>query len=396
VPAKILDFELTGDHELPLLSARYDRIRLIVRFQGCPIGYLDLENDLSQLESTALRERAVRTLGRRMWAELLVERWTEARSNGSKELPAVSAVVCTRNRAALLTGCLTALAEQEYPRYEVIVVDNAPADESTREVVDRFDVRYVVEPRPGLDWARNRGLAEAGAAIVAFTDDDARPHPAWLAGIVAGFSSPEVHAVTGLVAPVELETDAQVVFEDIYGGMGKGFDLRLHSRRGWRAVPYSPHLYGVGCNMAFRKEALERLGGFDPAFDIGTVTGGGGDLDIFQRVIEANGVIAYRPDALVRHRHRRSWAELQRQLFDNGRAYSAVLWAAMLRARGRERLRVLGAYRRWLWSQVRRLVRRMLRRGESMPLKFTLSELGGATLGPIVYTLARRRAHKLA
>jgi glycosyltransferase involved in cell wall biosynthesis len=397
VLTKVLELELAGPCEVPPIPARYDWLRLLVRLHGYPVGYLEVENDVAQLGSTALRERAARILGERIWAELLVGRWTDGRLDGSGEVPAVSVVVCTRNRAGLLEGCLAALAEQQYPRYEVIVVDNAPDDDTTREVAERFSVRRVVEPRPGLDLARNKGLSESRAPIVAYTDDDARPDGGWIAAIVAGFVSPEVQAVTGLVRPAELETDAQALFEDGYGGMGKGFDAGLHSRRGWKKLTYRPHEGGVGCNMAFRREALERLGGFDPALDVGTLTGGGGDLDIFQRLIEADGVIVYRPDAIVGHKHRRGWVGLKRQLFDNGRAYSAVLWAALLRARGAERLGVVTAYWRWIWQwHVCRIASRLFRRGEKMPLEFLLSELRGALVGPVVYALARRRVRRLA
>ena len=111
-----------------------------------------------------------------------------------------------------------------------------------------------------------------------------------------GFGSPDVHAVTGLVLPAELETAAQMMFEDVYGGMSKGFLMRLHVQGGRRPV-YRPEWIGVGCNMAFRRDPLLDAGGFDPALDVGTPTGGGGDLDAFQRVLESGAAIVYRPDA---------------------------------------------------------------------------------------------------
>ena len=257
-----------------------------------------------------------------------------------------------------------------------------------------FLFRYVHEPRPGLDWARNRGLAESGHPIVAYTDDDARPDPEWLPGLAKGFAS-GVDVVTGLVVPAELETLPQYLFEDAYGGMGKGFQLVLHSRRGKR-VTFAPNQYGTGCNMAFRKDALERIGGFDPALDVGTPTGGGGDHDAFQRILETGGALLYRPDAVVRHIHRRSLGKLRGQLYDNGRSYSAVLWACMHRARGRDRLRVVYAYWKWIrWWHLRRIVRRLFGR-EEMPMRLILDELRGGLLGVPLYWRARVKADKLA
>jgi hypothetical protein len=200
--------------------------------------------------------------------------------------------------------------------------------------------------------------------------------------------------VTGLTVAAELETRAQLMFEDAYGGMKKGFRPVTHTRRG-RRMRYSSNGYGAGCNMAFRRDALVEIGGFDPALDVGTPSNGGGDLDALQRVLEADRVLVYRPDAIVRHIHRRTKGRLRRQLFDNGRGYSAAIWAAFLRQRGRERLAVLGAYwtmLRWwtfpcLWQRVRGR--------SSLPASLVLIELAGVPLGPGSYWLARRRDRRI-
>jgi glycosyltransferase involved in cell wall biosynthesis len=312
-------------------------------------------------------------------------------------LPDIAVVVCTRNRPRLLEGCLAALAVQSYSDYEVLVVDNAPSDDLTKELCERWDVRRVVEPRGGLDWARNRGIEESGSSVIAFTDDDARPDPGWLAALARAFAAPDVDAVNGLVVPDELETVAQQLFEDEYGGMGKGFVPRLYRRRG-HPMTYAVNRYGTGCNMAFRRSVLERLGGFDTALDAGTATGGGGDLDMFQRVIESGAALVYRPDVVVRHVHRQTVQELRRQLFDNGRAYSAAVWACVRRARRRDRVFVLIQFARWLrWWIAPRLARSLLRRQEArMPARLILVELAGGMLGPLLYRRARRRARKLA
>jgi hypothetical protein len=153
---------------------------------------------------------------------------------------------------------------------------------------------------------------------------------------------------------------------------------------------YRPERVGVGCNMAFRRSAVLAAGGFDPALDVGTRTGGGGDLDAFQRVLERGGVIAYRPDAVVRHLHRRSDEALRRQLFDNGRSYGAMLTAAFLRARGLDRSRVAARYVRWLagWHAAR--LARALAGRERLPLHLVAAEAAGSPLGPALYLAARR------
>jgi len=392
VAAKPLDLELTSRSELAPVSARYDKLRLLVRLLGEPVGSVELPNVPAQLRLSQLRAAFTPALGPEFWADLVSRSWL-GESSEPDPLP-ISAIVCTRNRPDSLEGCLAALAVQHHPRYEVIVVDNAPADDRTRALSERLGVRYVVEPTPGLDRARNRGVAEARSPLVAFTDDDARPDPNWLAALAAGFVADEVEVVTGLVAPAELETRAQVLFEDIYGGMGKGFMLKIFSSRG-RTLTFRPEIYGVGCNMSFRQTALEEIGGLDPALDTGTPTGGGGELDVFRRLIERGGAILYRPDAVVRHAHRRMMPALRRQLYDNGRGYCAVLCAALLRARGLDRFRVMRAVWRWTTRcHLRRSARRLLGR-ERLPLRLLLAELGGAVAGPFLYAVSRRRARRL-
>lgn len=390
--AKPLDLELSRAHELPLVSTRYDKVRLLVRVLGEPVGSLDLSNHPSELRPSKLRRELAGWLGPEIWAVLMARAWS---TRAEEPEPAeISVIVCTRNRPDNLERCLASLALQREVTYEVIVVDNAPLDTRSHDVAESYGVRYVTEPRPGLDWARNRGIAAARYDLVAFTDDDARPDPGWLAALCAGFVAEEVAAVTGLVAAAEIETAAQALFEDVYGGMGKGFQVGLFSRRRL-PMHYRPHQYGVGCNMAFRKAALEQLGGFDPALDTGTPTGGGGDLDAFQRIIEAGHAIVYRPEAVVRHIHRRTAPELRRQLYDNGRGYCAALLAALTRARGLERLRVLWSLGSWFWQwHLRRLARSFVGR-ERVPMRLVLTECAGALAGPFCYAGSRRRTRRL-
>jgi glycosyltransferase involved in cell wall biosynthesis len=190
-------------------------------------------------------------------------------------------------------------------------------------------VRYVREPRPGLDWARNRAIAEATGDVVAFTDDDVVVDPCWVHAIAAGFrADPSVAAVTGLVIPAELDTDAQVLFER-YRSFGRGFQRRrVAAGRGEWPLALRYGLagdYGTGANMAFRRQVFERIGPFDPALDVGTTARGGGDLEMFFRLLKEGHALVYEPAAIVRHRHRRTWAELRRQIADHGIGFSAYV-----------------------------------------------------------------------
>jgi GT2 family glycosyltransferase len=245
--------------------------------------------------------------------------------------PSVTVAVCTRDRTEDLSRCLDSLARLEHPAHEVLVVDNAPATEATRRLVEQrgAEVRYAREPRPGLDRARNRAIAEATGEVVAFTDDDVLVDPCWVGALAGAFAGdPSVAAVTGLVLPAELETEAQVLFER-YRSFGRGFQRRRVSatdRIGPLAARYGlAGDYGTGANMAFRRELFDRIGPFDPALDVGTPARGGGDLEMFFRVLKEGHVLVYEPNAIVRHRHRRTLPELRRQIADHGISFSAYV-----------------------------------------------------------------------
>lgn len=238
----------------------------------------------------------------------------------------ISVVVCTRDRPAELTRCLASLGRLAGPAHEVVVVDNAPRDDAARQVVAATPFRYVREDEPGLDRARNRGFAEARHELIAFTDDDVEVEPGWLAAVAAAFADPRVDGVTGRVLPAAQETPAQRLFQLYGNGMDKGDQPRVFDGAALRpAELLRAQDVGVGANMAFRRQALEALGGFDPALDVGTPAAGAGDLDLFHRLLRAGFLLRYEPAARVRHHHRRDLEGLRRQIRNNGRSYGVYL-----------------------------------------------------------------------
>jgi hypothetical protein len=155
----------------------------------------------------------------------------------------VSVIVCTRNRPEQLMQCLRSLQKLSLPPHEIIIVDNAPTSEVTREIVTQTQgIRYIVEPRPGLSIARNTGIRHSQGEIIAFTDDDAIVHHDWIARLQYGFDDPKVMAVTGLMLPAELATEAQFIFHKGSGGPGWGyraidFDTQFFEKMKPRGVP---------------------------------------------------------------------------------------------------------------------------------------------------------------
>ncbi len=156
------------------------------------------------------------------------------------DLPTFTAAVCTRNGARPHAECLDALAAPDYPaaRLDVLVVDNAPENDDARVLADRYpSIRYVVEPRPGLDWARNLAIAEARGEIIAYTDDDVSVDPGWAAAIGRLFAAHSAIARSpGSSSPDETDVESQRLFEQ-YGGFGRGFEreyFRVEQRRARR------------------------------------------------------------------------------------------------------------------------------------------------------------------
>ena len=237
-------------------------------------------------------------------------------------------MICTRGRATSLRRCLDSVAGLDPAPAAVVVVDNGPEDPAVRELVAaRPGVTYVAEPRPGLDIARNAGWRSASTPLVAYTDDDVVVHPRWLGALAAGFDAPEVVAVTGLVLPASLETEAQQLFEQ-HWSFNKGFAARdfgpdFYTATRSRGAPAWE--VGAGANMAFRRDFLERTGGFDERLDAGAA-GCSGDSEMWYRVLAEGLVCRYLPTAVCFHEHRRETAALRAQI----RAYMRGHVAALL------------------------------------------------------------------
>jgi glycosyltransferase involved in cell wall biosynthesis len=392
---KVLEIEFTEEINPIRGLERYEKVRILVRYRGQPIGWAYVDNNPWQqtISADRVRQTIVEQMGKELMRASLAEQLAPVAADFDRELPPISVVICTRARTDLLKNALEAILALDYPNREIIVIDNAPANSSTAELVAGLPVRYVREERPGLNWARNRAIAEASHEIIAFIDPDMRPDRGWLRGIAAGFADPEIMAVSGLVAPAELETEAQIQFEYGYGGIVQ----YLHrfkvegSKLSVRELLWAKY-YGVGANMAFRVQVFEAVGNFDPALDVGAATRGAGDIEMFHRILAKGYATFYEPRALVWKVHRRSGNALSQQLRDNGQSFGAYLLTCD-RNRTVPRLEILKfAIFNWLgWWLLRRL-----RDPGGLPRKLVVSELLGALDSPFAYRKAQLQAQQLA
>jgi glycosyltransferase involved in cell wall biosynthesis len=264
----------------------------------------------------------------------------------------ITVVVCTRNRPELLRRCLTAVqtsidAAGDEVDASVLVIDNASDDDGPAAVATSLGVAVVREPVPGLDVARNRAVASSRGDVVAFVDDDVVVEPTWLRTLARTFAAhPDAVAVTGGVMAYILATEAQATFEQC-GGFFKGWRAGPLDRTTRPDLPFDPSI-GVGCNMAFRRAALEVTGPFDEALDTGPPLAGGGDLDMLVRMARL-GTVLYEPSALVRHEHRTTLEALGAQYRSWGLSWGAVLhkWYRMSPPDRRLIRRVTGRTLRW-------------------------------------------------
>ena len=401
---------LTVDVESPLPDVPPPTVGeqwVLVRLHREPLGLLQFSRHgctAAELAATIADRFALKILGHQTVDRLLDEGHSSTGSCprlAAAALPSLTAAVCTRNGAARIAECLDALAGLEYPAaLDLIVVDNAPADAATREIVARYpSIRYVVESRPGLDWARNRAIHESRGEIVAFTDDDVSVDAGWAAAIGRVFASdPTVDAVTGLVVPDEIDVEPQRLFER-YGGFGRGFERQYHRVDSAAGEPAARRhagagRFGTGANMAFRRRVFDRVGLFDPALDVGTPTNGGGDLEMFFRVLKHGCTLVYEPSATVRHRHRRTYPELRTQLENHGIGFYAYL-VRIAEAYPDERGSVvrLGAWWFWSWN-LRRFARSFIKPGD-FPRDLILAELRGCLSGLRRYARAKEHAARI-
>ncbi|CAN3984234.1 glycosyltransferase [Kitasatospora purpeofusca] len=343
-PIRVVDLDLDEPSGLrsPGGSGADDpvgRVLALVRLHGHPLGLVTATGAAGG--TAALRRALVDAAHRELRVPALSTATPAARPSrvARARVPAgpvtVSVIVCTRDREALLPGCLDSVLAARRPGVEVIVVDNAPATTATEDLVrSRYGdrVRYVQEPLPGLSRARNRGLSVAVGEICAFTDDDTVADTGWVDALADTFASDDrIGCVTGLVLPAELDTEAQFVVEQ-YSGPNRGFATRSWSLRDGLADPldrFSTGRFGMGANMAFRTDVLRAMGGFDPATGTGTPSRGGEDLLAFLQVLTAGHTVSYQPDALIWHRHRRTMEELAHQVDGFGVGFTAYLTAAV-------------------------------------------------------------------
>ena len=219
----------------------------------------------------------------------------------------VTVIVPVLNGEPTIADCLTSLLRTDYPleQREILVVDNGSTDR-TCEIVARFPVRMVREPRRGLSHARNRGIEESGGRLLAFTDADCMVSTTWLSELVRGLEEEGGAAVVGEVVAYPPATPAE-----------RYTAMRKPSFHAWTVRRRRPGILFM--NVALRREVFDRVGLFDPG------CGSAEDIDFSWRFLDAGLEVRRRPQAVVLHRHRTTARELFRQQVGYGRGQALLV-----------------------------------------------------------------------
>jgi glycosyltransferase involved in cell wall biosynthesis len=329
-------------------------------------------------------------------------RFVQSRERVLRVGPQMTVAICTHGRAESLPAALESVLAQHYDRLRLLVIDNAPVDDRNQKIVSSFssdlDIEYAVEPRKGLSWARNLAIELADGDVITWVDDDAVCDPWWAAELARAFVEvPDADAVTGPIMPTELHTPAQMFFEQ-YASVrrARGFDRAIFSPATKRVQSplYPSPPFGIGANMAFRLQALERVGRFDCALGAGTVTRTGEDTAALSALLLSGGTVVYQPTAIMRHNHRRDGDTLDDLLLGHGRGVGAF-YTSMLIRRPSSVLELLTLLPRALRDQFSKRGPRLAKLDQSFPPELLRSNRIGILQGPFAYAIARRAVRRL-
>ncbi len=198
--------------------------------------------------------------------------------------PRVSVVVCAYNAERTMLACLASLEKLNYPDYEVIVVNDGSTDR-TLTISEGFQhCRIISQENRGLSVARNVGAEAASGEIVAYTDSDCVADPDWLNYLVGTMEAKGLAACGG---PNFSPTETSLVPEAVAVSPGAPCHVLLDDE-------IAEHI--AGCNMAFRRDVLLGIGGFDPIY-----RAAGDDVDICWRLQDAGYAIGYSAAGFVWH-----------------------------------------------------------------------------------------------
>jgi glycosyltransferase involved in cell wall biosynthesis len=213
----------------------------------------------------------------------------------------VTVLIPTRDRQDELKLAIDSILASTFTNFELVIVAQGQTDaieaEVRRVAANDTRVRVVCDSAFGSSRARNVGIQASSGSLIAFTDDDCAVSPDWLSQVVAEFrADPNLGAACGAVIAGPHDSSA-------------GFIVGYVPKRRERMVGRLAKLReaGIGANMAFRRQAIDVVGGWDECLGAGSAFNGSGDFDLVYRVLGAGFVLLQMPGAYVVHHGFRNW-----------------------------------------------------------------------------------------
>lgn len=232
-----------------------------------------------------------------------------------ESLPKVSVIVPVKNGGAKIQGLLDSLMQIDYPKdkLEIMIVDGNSSDD-TREIVSRYPVKLLLEERHGINGARNTGVKHSGGDIIVFTDSDCVVPKDWIKRIVEDFQDSKIGCVGGNVEGYYDDFLSRYSDESIIPVM------RRFKRREVLDTIKPPLHYPAGCNMAIKRDIIEKVGLFDE-----NIMYGFDEDELVERICRKGNEMILDPEILVKHKHRSTLPELLKQNFRYGRGIGLLL-----------------------------------------------------------------------
>jgi len=224
--------------------------------------------------------------------------------------PKISVLMPALNAERCIGTALNSLRDQTFSDYEIIVVDNGSKDR-TKEISEEYADLVLVQKKKGLSFARNMGIRQAKADIIAFTDSDCEATPNWVEEIFKFFQAdPDEDVMAG-----ETKIPKSTFVGDSISSLGFPGGGHVGFANMWKVSKKGYTMKFTGCNFAFRKSVMDKTGYFDEALVSAT-----DDTEMSMRMIRKGVKIKFNPKALIYHEARTSLKSFTTWMFKRGQS----------------------------------------------------------------------------
>jgi O-antigen biosynthesis protein len=396
---KILELDLAAPIETLTDLAGYQTLQLLVKLHGQPIDWIWLGIHGDQCSASQLCQAMFPHLQEKIAQALIVNRllqpgkpWdmpsllTLPKPQTIGQPTTVTIALCidlAMDRAEDVAFSIEALRKLQH---NIVIAEALPPDDRVKTWA--ANLQYISTTNPGRNAARNAAIDRITTEAIAFIQPGGMPTVKWAEGIAAAFSEdPNLKALTGLVIPEVLDRESQAVLDRSYSP-GRGLQSKTYGLVGapqW--MDLGTMQVGSGLNMAFRRGLFDQIGRFDPALDLPGLTWGGGEWDLFARLLLAGEKILYAPQVTLATRFLSEDGEIRSNLNRNMTAFYSYL------AAGRHRFPQAPWPKLAAWKSA--WLGLALLRSWGVPRRWIASEIKGAMAGGKQYRQALARMNAL-